>query len=176
MNPRNFLIAIVVFFALIIGFAVVGNLLSALLPLLIVAVIAFILGRLSVNFNLVEYIRSARAGQPSVAEQGASVLKNAASFLQRPAPTATKPAETKAAAVAPAKPAPASKNEEAIPVRPVNPDLLLDPDFEIKTPEQVEAEARLAEQEAKKQAASSDVNAALEARRKRLLGDKGQGG
>ena len=175
MNPRNFLIAIVLFLVLIVGFAVVGNLLSALLPLLIVAVIAFILGRLSVHFNLIEYIRSARAGQPSVAEQGASVLKNAASFLQKPAPTATNPAETKAAA-APAKTAPASKTEEAIPQRPVNPDLLLDPNFEIKTPEQVEAEARLAEQEAKKQAASADVNAALEARRKRLLGDKGQGG
>jgi hypothetical protein len=161
MNPRNFLLLIALFIVLIVGFVVVGNLLNALVPLIVTAIIAFILGRLSIHFNLLDFIRSARLSLPS----------------RKPA--AAPEAATKSAAVpnaSTAKAAAAPSSEEAIPQKAVNPDLLLDPQFEIKTPDQIEAEARLREQEATKRAASTDVNAALEERRKRLLGNKDSGG
>lgn len=155
MNPRNFLILIALFVVLIVGFVVIGNLLNALVPLLVTAIIAFILGRLSVHMNLLDFVRSIRL--PQRAPKPAAAPK-----------AAEAPAVSKSAAPAPDK--------DGIPQKQINPDLLLDPKFEIKTPDEVEAEARLREQEAVKKAASTDVNAALEERRKRLLGNKGNGG
>jgi hypothetical protein len=153
MNPRNFLVLIALFIVLIVGFVVIGNLLNALVPLIVTAIIAFILGRLSVRFNLLDAVRSIRLPRP-----------------------AAKPAAAPKAAETPVAKAAVPPADAAIPQKAINPDLLLDPNFEIKTSDQIEAEARAREQEALKRAASTDVNAALEERRKRLLGNKGDGG
>ena len=53
-----------------------------------------------------------------------------------------------------------------------NPELL-DPNFEIKTPEQIAAESARLEAEASQKAAAMDPKALIEERKKRLLGDKG---
>lgn len=162
MNPRNILIVIGVVVALLIGLVVIGNVLNALIPLVVTAVIAFILGRLSVNFKLLDFIRSARAQSAKPAEQKPAAMKTAETLLEKP--------------VAQAKPSVAPPKAEAPTAEPqVKNRELLDPDFEVKTPEQIEAEARQREQEITKGAASGgDVNAALEERRKRLLGGKGE--
>ncbi len=173
MNPRNFLGLIALFVVLILGMVVVGNLLNALVPLIVTAIIAFILGRLSIHFNLLEFIRSARL--PKLAQKPAAAPKAAETPAVKTTTAASKAAEAPAAKSTSAVPK-AAPEKDGLPQREVNPELLLDPSFEIKTPEEIEAEARLREQEALKHAASGDVNAALEERRKRLLGNKGEGG
>jgi hypothetical protein len=157
MNPRNFLVLIALFVIVIVGMVVIGNLLNALVPLVITAIIAFILGRLSVHMNLLDFVRSIRLPQRA----------------PKAKPDATAKAAETPAAKASAAPKPTAEKDD-LPQRDINPDLLLDPKFEVKTPDEIEAEARLREQEALKRAGSTDVNAALEERRKRLLGNKGE--
>jgi hypothetical protein len=165
-NPavRNgvILIAAVVIAIVVLGF--LTTLLSAIVPIAITAIIAFILGRLSVHFNLLDFIRSTRA--PKSAEAAAPLkaveaAPKAGVVTERPAPAKTvdKPAQA----------------AERLADEPKKDSILLDPDFEVKTPEQIEAEARKREQEAMQKATSTSedaIQAALEERRKRLLGGK----
>lgn len=162
-NVRNILLLIIAVVIAVVVLSFLSTLLSAVVPIAIAAVVFFILGRLSVNFNLLNFVRSSLSAQSKPAEEKPAETKVA--------PAVTKPAETPGT-----KPKAAAASTEAIPEKPINPDLLLDTSFEIKTAEQIEAEARLREQEATKRAAGNDVNAALEERRKRLLGNKGNGG
>jgi len=165
-NPavRNGLILIVAVVIAIIVLGFLTTLLSAIVPIAITAIIAFVLGRLSVHFNLMNFIRSTRAAKPAEAAAPVKTVEaapKAALATEKPAPAKTAP-----------KPAPAA---ERLADEPKKDSILLDPDFEIKTPEQIEAEARQREQEAMQKAkgASEDaIQAALEERRKRLLGGK----
>ncbi|MEO8611489.1 MAG: hypothetical protein ABI690_26560 [Chloroflexota bacterium] len=157
---RNILVVVAVIVIAYFAITVVSN----IVPILITAVAAFVLGRLSVHFDLLNFIRSARAAQ--VTRAAAAVTATAAAPVI--ANVAAKPA-------APA-PAQAEQAAERLADEPkVDKNILLDPNFEIKTPDQIEAEARLREQEVMKKASSASpdaVQAALEERRKRLLGGK----
>lgn len=136
---------------------------GSLVPILFTAAIAFLLGRLSTGVKVSDVMRRA-ASRPAAAEKPAEAKR---------APAAEKPAP-----VVQQKPAAPPKPAEAVDDLPQtelkNPDLLLDPDFEIKTPEQIEAEAREREAQMMQQAKApaNDVQAAIEARRKRLLENK----
>jgi hypothetical protein len=162
---RNILVVVAVIVIAYIAITLVSN----IVPILITAVAAFILGRLSVHFNLLDFIRNARAAQVTRAAAAATTATVAP--VAAAANVAAKPAPAKAAA-----PAQAEQAAERLADEPkVDKNILLDPNFEIKTPDQIEAEARLREQEVMKKATSASpdsVQAALEERRKRLLGGK----
>ena len=162
---RNILIVVAVIAIAYFAITTVAQ----IVPILITAVAAFILGRLSVNFDLLNFIRNARAAQ--VTRAAAAATTAAAAPVAAAANVAAKPAPAKAAA-----PAQAEQAAERLADEPkVDKNILLDPNFEIKTPDQIEAEARLREQEVMKKATSASpdaVQAALEERRKRLLGGK----
>jgi hypothetical protein len=152
---------------LLIALVVIGlmaiNFLTNIVPILITAVAAFVLGRLSVNYDLMGIVRG--------------LLKR-----ERPAPQATtvvegtataKPATTGKPVAAPVDTALKERQERLKEAEAPRQDALLDTDFKVKTPQEIEAEARLREQELtqKAQAPSPDaVAAALEERKKRLLG------
>jgi uncharacterized membrane protein len=162
-NPavRNGIILIVAVVIAVVLLSFLSTLLSAVVPIGITAIVAFILGRMSVNFNLLNFIRSARAAKPAASAEKVVEAPVKAAAVSKAAPA--KAAE---------KPTPAA---ERLADEPKKESILLDPDFQIKTPEQIEAEARLLEQEATSKAANASadaVHAALEERRKRLLGGK----
>ncbi len=152
---RNILIAA----ALVVIAVMALNFISAIVPIVVTAIAAFILGRLSVHFDLLEVVRKLRAPAQAAAAGAATVAAAAPKAAAKPAPAkATKAVEI------PAEKA-AAKNDV--------PAALLDPNFEVKTSAQIEAEARLREKEAMERAKSDNadaVQAALEERRKRLLG------
>lgn len=161
---RNVLIVVAVIAIAYFAITFVSN----IVPILITAVAAFVLGRLSVHFNLLDFVRNARSAAQTVQ---AAATTAAAPVIAK---VADKPAPAKAA-VKPT-PAPVEQAAERLADEPKKDEsILLDPNFEIKTPEQIEAEARQREQAAKQKASSTSpdaVQAALEERRKRLLGGK----
>jgi len=164
---RNILVVVAV-----IAIAYVAiTLISQIVPILITAVAAFILGRLSVHFNLLDFVRNLRTSATTSAAVATTSAAAAAPVI------AKTPAKKKAAAT----PTPAQPVEEAaerLADEPQKDSILLDPNFEVKTPDQIEAEARQREQDAMKKAATPNadaVQAALEERRKRLLGNKSDG-
>src|SRR5262249_19087337 len=119
-----------------------------------------------VHFDLLAFLRNLRA---SPATQAAAVSTAAVA-----APVAAKVAEKPAPAKA-ASPASVEQAAERLADEPKADSILLEPNFEGKTSDQIEGEARQREQEAMKKAAtpSADaIQAALEERRKRLLGGK----
>jgi len=164
---RNILIVVAVIAIAYFAITFISN----IVPILITAVAAFILGRLSVHFDLLGFIRNARSAAQTV--QAAATTAAAAAPIA--AKATAKPAPVKAAPVK-AVTAPAEAAAERLADEPKKDEsILLDPNFEIKTPEQIEAEARQREQAAKEKAAAASadaVQAALEERRKRLLGGK----
>jgi predicted lipid-binding transport protein (Tim44 family) len=161
-NVRNILIVIAAIVVMIAALGFISTLLTSVVPIAITAVIAFILGRTTAKRSVLDLFQSARnrveqtvAGTAKVVEQATAQAPKAAS--REPAT----PTQTKAAPVASA-PAPAAaplKNTE-----------LLDEDFEVKTPEQIEAEARRLESEVNQQTKAYDPQAALEERKRRLRG------
>jgi hypothetical protein len=161
---RNILIVVAV---IAIGYIAV-SFLTNIVPILITAVAAFVLGRLSVHFDLLNFIRnlrpSAQAVQAAATTTAAAVAPVIAKAAAKPTPAKAAPMNVKAEQAA-----------ERLADEPKNDSILLDPNFEIKTSEQIEAESRLREQEALKKASTTSqdaVQAALEERRKRLLGGK----
>lgn len=161
---------------LLIALVVVGlmaiNFISNIVPILVTAVAAFLIGRLSASTDVVAVVRGLfnRGAVSAVAGAAAAVVKSTAS-----APAAKSTAEAKPAA----KPVDAALQERANRLKdePAPKDeQLLDEDFQVKTSEQIEAEARAREQELlqKREEPNPDaVQAALEARKKRLLGGDG---
>lgn len=142
---------------LLVALVVIGlmaiNFLTNIVPILITAAAAFVLGRLSVNYDLMGVVRG---------------LLN----RRQPAPKATTVVEG-TALVTPVDASLKERQERLKEAEAPKQAALLDTDFQIKTPEQIEAEARARELElAKKAEAPSPdaVAAALEARKKRLLG------
>jgi hypothetical protein len=167
---RNAAIIIAAVVLAVVALTFLTTLMSSIIPIAVTAVVAFILGRMSVNRDLFAMLRGAvsRMSQaapsaPAKAEQAAPAA--APKQSEQPAkPAPAKQAEATAPAAKPKEAAPATRNE------------LLDPAFEVKTPEQIEAEARAREQELLKRTAEPNVDAvqaALEERRKRLLGNQG---
>ncbi|MBL8162706.1 MAG: hypothetical protein JNJ61_12020 [Anaerolineae bacterium] len=164
---RNAAVIIAAVVLAVVALTFLTTLMSSIIPIAVTGVVAFILGRMSVNRDLFGILRGvfSRVSLPAQAEQAAPAA--APKQAEQPAkPVPAKQAEAAAPAAKPKEAAPATKNE------------LLDPAFEVKTPEQIEAEARAREQELLKRKAEPNVDAvqaALEERRKRLLGNQGDG-
>lgn len=149
---RNLAALVGVVALVIIGVIVVGSVVTSIVPVLLTAVIAFILGRLSVNFNLLEWLRQRRANKASKpAEKPERAVKQAASPVVEKSP--------RKAVDVPAQPA---AEEEEI-------------DFKVKTVDDVLAESRRLEEEVSKRNTGYDPAAALEERRRRLFGDQSEG-
>ena len=165
-NVRNIIIVagVVILALVVLGF--ISNLLSSILPLTIVAVVAFVLGRMSTRMNLMsvagDFVTKRLLG--SLLGGGRSASKKPAKKEQPAAKPVTKPAAQEVAV--PVDPAP---NEVTVEER------LADPvDFEIKTTEQLQAEARRLEEEVAQRNTEYDARAAIEERKRRLLGDSDQ--
>lgn len=161
---RNAALIIAAVVLAVVGLTFLTTLMSSIIPLAVTGVVAFILGRMSANRDLFALLRGAlsRARQPAAAPVKA----------EQPAPKIAAQSAPESAN----QRAPIEKSKEAAPV---TRNELLDPTFEVKTPEQIEAEARAREQELLKRAAEPNVDAvqaALEERRKRLLSGQGDGG
>lgn len=150
INIRNILLVIGAIVVVILGMNILSTLIGSIIPIAITAVIAFILGRLSASRNLLDLARSASASVSTVTEKVAEMSKPAAQPASQPVMKEEKPATM-----------PPLKNPQ-----------LLDPDFEIKTPEEIEAEAKRLESEVSQKTTAYDPKAAIEERKKRLLGNQ----
>jgi hypothetical protein len=159
MNARNVLIAsaAIVGGLIILGF--VSTILNAIVPLAIVAVVAFVLGRMSTRMNLLQ--------------AGMNLANRATTKSEPAAQAAVKPVETaqQAAPEAPTKTLP--KTGKLAQTERLDAAKLNIRDFEeVKNSEQALADAKKLEDELAKRNADYDPAAALEERKKRLLGDK----
>lgn len=159
INIRNILLVIVAIVAVIFGMNVLSTLVGSIIPIAITGVAGFLLGRFTANRSMGQLFRTAQNASTSVMAAASKIVE------ERPATTVVGKASSPAPAPVAEKPAAASPELK-------NPELL-DPNFEVKTPEQIEAEARRLEAEVSQKAAAYDPKAALEERKKRLLGDKG---
>ncbi len=143
--------AVIVVALIILGF--VSTLLTNIVPLTVVAIIAYILGRNSHNVDYLQVVgnllKRLTAARPQTAAKPA-----ASNTVVATTPT-VKPAETPV----PERQAQAETNLA---------------DFEIKTEAEILAEARLREQEILQEKSAYDPAAALEERRRRLLGQNGE--
>jgi hypothetical protein len=151
---RNVAIGVGVVALVIIALSLVSAFLTSVVPILITAVVAFVLGRMSVNMNLLDLVRRGR-GQQSAAKPAE---KPAAKRAQAPARADDQPAK---AAEKPPK-------QVEVPVLPEADDA----DFRVKTVDDVLKESRRLEDEISQRNAAYDPTAALEERRRRLLGDQ----
>lgn len=163
INFRNVLLAIGAIVLVILGMNILSTLIGAIIPIAITGVVAFILGRVTAGRSMGQLFRTAQTA-------GTSVMAAASRMVEEKPPVvvqgkvnapAAQPVE-KAETPAPAAAEPELKNRE-----------LLDPDFEIKTPEQIAAESKRLEAEASQKAAALDPKALIEERKKRLLGNQG---
>jgi hypothetical protein len=160
MNARNVLIlsAAVVVGLIILGF--LSTILNAIVPLTIVAVVAFVLGRISTRTNLLQ--------------AGMNLANRAAAKSEPAVQSAAKPVEAapvqKAAAEAPTKILP--KTGKLPQTQRLDAAKLNIEDFEVKNTDEVLADAKKLEDDLAKRNANYDPAAALEERKKRLLGDK----
>ncbi|MGQ9889305.1 MAG: hypothetical protein ACUVSX_12555 [Aggregatilineales bacterium] len=155
------LTAAVVVALIVLGF--VSTVLNAIVPLAMVAVVAFILGRVSTQVNLLEV-----AGR-LLRRASAAAAKPAASRAEKPA-TGQQPAARSSGT---ARRAEATQHRLSEPQ--AQPSAAAKDDFTLRSEAQILAEmkrreAELAEQKAAPSA--DEVAAALEERRRRLLGDQ----
>lgn len=162
MEFKNIVVlaAVVVVALIVLGF--VSTILNAIVPLGIVAVVAFILGRMSTRVNLIEAV--GRLLRRSTDRKGADNSKAASA-----AAPAAQPAE---------QPSEVQREAEAIKRRLSEPEPEVAPqkeDFTIRSEAEILADMKRREAEiAQKAAAPSadELAAALEERRRRLLGDQ----
>lgn len=165
MNFRNALMILggVTVVLLILG--LMSTFVSQLLPVSIALAAGFVLGRVSVRVDIVALLRGQLAQRQTVVAAPAQETAKAA------ATPAKAEAEVDAAEAdslkseAEAIKARLSDAEAEAPEAPIS-------DFDIKTEDEVLAQARRLEDEANKKAADYDPSAALEERRRRLLGDQ----
>ncbi len=163
INIRNVLLAIAAIVVVILGMNILSTLIGAIIPIAITGVVAFILGRITAGRSMGQLFRTAQTA-------GTTVMAAASRMAEQKSPVTV---QGKASAPAPKpveKAAPETGDEKM-------PELknreLLDPNFEIKTPEQIAAESQRLEAEASQKAAALDPKALIEERKKRLLGNQG---
>jgi hypothetical protein len=162
MEFKNIVVlaAVVVVALIVLGF--VSTILNAIVPLGIVAVVAFILGRMSTRVNLIEAV--GRLLRRSTDRKGADNSKAVSA-----ATPAAQPAE---------QPSEVQREAEAIKRRLGEPEPEAAPqkeDFTVRSEAEILADMKRREAEiAQKGAAPSadELAAALEERRRRLLGDQ----
>lgn len=159
---RNVLIVAGLVIAGVVGLGVLSTVLTAIVPLTIALVAGFVLGRLSVHFNLIDFVRG---------RLQAAAVARAAQAVTSPAQTQAAPAKAEAPQQN-AAPAPERLIDEADTPDPAQEaeDKIGKLDFEIRSEAQILEEARRREQEIAQKSAAYDPRAAIEERRKRLLG------
>ena len=169
INVRNILLIIAAVNAVILGMNLLSTLVGAIIPIIITGIVGFALGRSTANRSLGDLVRTAQTAGSSVVTAASKMIEEKPATVTGSATTASAPTVQNPAAKnpPPAEPAPAA---ETPPLKNIE---LLDPDFEVKTPEQIQEEARRLESELTQKAAAYDPKAALEERKKRLLGNKG---
>lgn len=164
INIRNVLLAIGAIVLVILGMNILSTFIGAIVPIAITGVVAFILGRVTAGRSMGQLFRTAQTA--------GSTVMSAASRMVEEKPPVTVQGKANAPAAKPAEKAPAAAPKPAAETPDLkNPDLL-DPTFEVKTPEQLAADARRLEAEASQKAASMDAKALIEERKKRLLGNQ----
>ena len=160
---RNVLILVGVVIVALVGLGILSTLLTQIVPIGIALLVGFVVGRLSTNAGVMQRVTGRGRESTEAAEEQASEKPTR---RRRGKPAAEAPApEQDVDAKAEAIKERLADVEEKTPQTDVT-------DFEIKTEQEVLAEARRLEDEIKKRAAEYDPSAALEERRRRLLGDK----
>lgn len=172
MNNLSLRNVLIVLGALVVGLIILGvvsTVLTQIVPLAIVAVIAFVLGRMSVNVNLVDVLRNA-------------ITTAATQVMTAEKPAAKPAAKPQVAQAAPQKSAlpktsqlPQTDRLDAAKTNMIDHESEARPveDFVIKSEAEILAEAKQREAElSQKNTAADAVNAALEERRRRLLGNQ----
>lgn len=159
ISLRNVLILLGAVIVVLLALGFISTVLNQVIPITLALIVGVVLGRMSVNVNLVEVIKDALRRQPKQAAPKTETTQVAAPQEQ------TKPIadEQVRAEVEAIKRRIADVESEPEPQAEVS-------DFRIKTEEEIQAEARRLEEEVAKRNASYDPAAALEERRKRLLG------
>ena len=164
INIRNVLLAIGAIVLVILGMNVLSTFIGAIVPIAITGVVAFILGRVTAGRSMGQLFRTAQTAS--------STVMAAASRMAEQKPPVTVQGKVNAPAAKPVEKAAPAPEANATPDL-KNPELL-DPNFEIKTSEQIAAESARLEAEASQKAAAMDPKALIEERKKRLLGDQGR--
>ena len=163
INIRNVLLAIVAIVLVVLGMNILSTLIGAIIPIAITGIVAFILGRITAGRSMGQLFRTAQTA-------GNTVMSAASRMVEEKPPVTVQGKTTAPVAKPVEKAAPAPVVTETPNLK--NPELL-DPNFEIKTPEQVAAESSRLEAEASQKAAALDPKALIEERKKRLLNNQG---
>ncbi len=163
INIRNVLLAIGAIVLVVLGMNILSTFVGAIIPIAITGIVAFILGRVTAGRSMGQLFRTAQTA-------GSTVMSAASRMVEEKPPVTVQGKATAPAAKPVEKTAPAPVATETPNLK--NPELL-DPNFEIKTPEQVAAESSRLEAEASQKAAALDPKALIEERKKRLLGNQG---
>ncbi|MBL8154118.1 MAG: hypothetical protein JNM70_08035 [Anaerolineae bacterium] len=158
-NVRNVLLVIGAILVIILGMNILSTIIGAVIPIVITALAAFALGRYTANRSLSSLASSARVAAPMIEKAAQTVIAVGTKAVASPPAEAPKTVRVEPPAAA----QPPLKNPE-----------LLDPDFEVKTPEEIEAEAKRLEQEVSQRATGYDAKAAIEERKRRLLSGKSE--
>lgn len=163
INIRNVLLAIGAIVLVVLGMNILSTLIGAIIPIAITGIVAFILGRVTAGRSMGQLFRTAQTA-------GSTVMSAASRMVEEKPPVTVQGKATAPVAKPVEKAAPAPVVTETPNLK--NPELL-DPNFEIKTPEQVAAESSRLEAEASQKAAALDPKALIEERKKRLLSNQG---
>lgn len=158
VSLRNVLILLAAVIVALLALGFVSTLLNQIIPITIALVVGVVLGRLSAKTNVITLIRDALRRQPQQTD-------------------ATVPQTTSAEQPAQASDDQIRREADSIKQRLMDdePDRKPDTeptDFDIKTEEEILAEARRLEADVAKRSSDYDPAAALAERRRRLLGDQ----
>lgn len=171
-NTRSILLIVA---AVVVGLAALGflsTILNAIVPLTVVALVAFFLGRASRDRDLVGMATGALRRAGSVAARSAA--ENAVRSVTKPKEAAEpKPAQAAEKPVAPAR-ATESRLADTASETPAEAEAVPLTDFQIKSTEEIEAEAARLRDEVARRSADYDPMAAIEERKRRLLGGDGE--
>jgi hypothetical protein len=159
ISLRNVLILLGAVIVVLLALGFISTVLNQVVPITLALIVGVVLGRMSVNVNLVSVVKDALHRQPAAKPQATQTAVQSQSQEQ------TLPDEQARAEVEAIKRRIADVDSEPKQEAEVT-------DFKIKTEEEIQAEARRLEDEVAKRNASYDPAAALAERRKRLLGDQ----
>lgn len=162
ISLRNVLILLGAVIAVLLALGFISTALNQVIPITLALVVGVVVGRMSVNVNLVEVVKDALRRRPA---QAAAKPEAAQATPQQQAQTESAPDEQARAEVEAIKRRIADVESEPAPQAEAT-------DFTIKTEAEIQAEARRLEDEVAKRNAAYDPAAALAERRKRLLGNQ----
>lgn len=158
ISLRNVLILLAAVIVVLLGLGFVSTVLNQVIPITLALIVGVVLGRMSVNVNLVDVVKDALRRQTTPAAKPEAAKPDTAPQTQSVADAQVQAdVEAIKQRLADVESEPQSQAEVT--------------DFKIKTEEEIQAEARRLEDEVARRNATYDPAAALAERRKRLLGD-----